>query len=200
MDDSSVDLVLLMSRWLHIAAAIVALGGAFFTRVALTGAAERALSPEAHGQLREAVRRRWAPLVHASIVILLVTGGYNFVVLALPPKIEPLPYHPIFGVKLLAALVIFFLASVLVGRGKGLQGIRQHRGRWLTILLVLGGVVVLISGVLNQVRTSQQLRRGREEPPATARTDQARPLGGARGLNQAGPLAGALGSEEPHDC
>lgn len=189
MDNSGFDVVLLISRWLHIAAAIVALGGAFFSRVALMGAAERALSPEAHGHLRDAVRRRWAPIVHASVAILLVTGGYNFVVLALPPKIEPMPYHAIFGVKLLAALVIFFLASVLVGRGKGLQGIRQHRARWLTILLVLGGAVVLISGVLNQVRTSQQLRRGREKPLATAwNTDQA------------GPVASARGWEGPHDC
>ena len=87
MSDSGLDVVLLISRWLHIAAAIVALGGAFFSRVALMRAAAETLSAEAHEQLREAVRRRWAPLVHASIAILLVTGGYNFVVMALPPKI-----------------------------------------------------------------------------------------------------------------
>lgn len=167
MENSSIDIVLLVSRWLHIAAAIVALGGAFFSRVALMRAAGEALSAEAHDKLRDAVRRRWAPLVHASIAILLVTGGYNFVVLALPPKIEPMPYHAIFGLKFFAALAIFFLASVLVGRGQGLQGIRQNRGRWLTVLLVLGGVVVLVSGVLNQVRTSQQLRRAGEQAVAT---------------------------------
>jgi hypothetical protein len=151
----SLDIVLLISRWLHISAAIVAVGGVFFTRLVLSRAAEHALPDEMHAQLREAVRVRWAPVVHACIAVLFVTGAYNFVVMALPPKINPIPYHPIFGVKFLAALGVFFIAEALAGRGAAFQGMRSRRPFWLVVLLALGGLIVLVSGVLNQVRVGQ---------------------------------------------
>ncbi len=152
MHESGLDLIVLTSRWLHISAAIVAIGGAFFMRFALAPAAESALTEDSHAKLREAVRARWARFVHLSIAILLITGGLNFVLLALPPKIEPMPYHAIFGIKFLLALGVFFIASILVGRGTGFQGMRQNRKLWLSVLIILAGLIVLISGVLSQVR------------------------------------------------
>ncbi|MBI4718482.1 MAG: hypothetical protein HY763_11795 [Planctomycetes bacterium] len=148
------DYLLLSSRWLHIAAAILAIGGAAFMRLVLIPAAKVSLSEGEHERLRETLRRRWAPLVHACIVILLLTGSLNFVLLALPPKIKPLPYHPIFGVKFLAALAVFFIASILAGKAPGFAAMRQQRAKWLTIILLLAGLIVLLSGVLGQVRTS----------------------------------------------
>lgn len=144
--------VLLLSRWVHVLSAIVALGGAAFTLFALMPAAKATLKDEDHDRLREAVRAKWAKFVHVCIALLLVTGSINFAILAIPPKIKPLPYHPIFGVKLLAALGVFFIASILVGRGQGFASIRQNRGKWLSILLVLGILIVLLSGLLSQVR------------------------------------------------
>jgi hypothetical protein len=146
------DIVLLITRWLHISAAIVAIGGAFFMRVALMPAAAAALDDATHAKLREGLRARWFIIVQTCIAMLLVTGGINFVLLALPPKIHPLPYHPIFGLKFLAALGVFFIASLLVGRGQGLAAMRANRAKWLTVLLVLAGVIVALSGVLNRVR------------------------------------------------
>jgi len=149
------DYLLLASKWLHLLAAITALGGAAFSLLALMPAAKATLSDEIHEKLREAVRARWAKFVHVSIVALLITGSINFGILAIPPKIHPLPYHPIFGVKLLAALGVFFIASILVGRGQGFPGIRNNRAKWLKILLVLGALIVLLGGVLDYVRTHQ---------------------------------------------
>ncbi len=151
----TIDYILLITRWLHISAAIVAIGGAFFTRVALMPAAASTLDDATHARLREALRTRWARIVHTCIAILLVTGGLNFVMLAMPPKVEPMPYHAIFGFKFLAAMGVFFFASVLVGRGEGLASMRANRAKWLTVLLVLAGVIVALSGVLNRVRTTQ---------------------------------------------
>lgn len=151
--------ILLASRWLHLAAAIIAIGGAAFTRFALIPAAAEALADEPHEKLREALRKRWAKIVHACIAVLLLTGGLNFALLAIPPRIDPIPYHPIFGVKLLAALTVFFIASALAGKAPGFAGMRKARARWLTILLALAGVIVLLSGVLNQVRTADVLRK-----------------------------------------
>lgn len=144
-----------MSRWIHLASAIVAVGGAVFMRFALLPAAKATLTDDVHERLREAVRTRWAKFVHAAVALLLITGSINFALLALPPKIKALPYHPIFGVKLLAAFAVFFIAEALMSRGPGFANIRAHRAKWLGILLALGGLIVLLSGVLNQVRTSQ---------------------------------------------
>jgi hypothetical protein len=147
--------VLLISRWFHIAAAIVAVGGAAFTLFALIPAAKATLTDDVHERLREAIRSRWSKFVHACVAVLFVTGALNFAILAIPPKIEPMPYHAIFGVKFLAALAVFFIAEALVSRGPGFAKIRQQRTKWLGILLSLAALIVLLSGVLNQVRSSQ---------------------------------------------
>jgi uncharacterized membrane protein len=150
-----VNVVLLISRWIHLASAIVAVGGAVFMRYALLPAAKTTLADDVHERLREAVRTRWVKFVYASIALLLITGSINFAILAIPPKIKPLPYHPIFGVKLLAAFAVFFIASALMSKGPGFANIRANRAKWLGILLALGGLIVLLSGILNQVRIAQ---------------------------------------------
>lgn len=148
------DFLELLLRWLHIGSAIVAIGGAFFMRFALMPAATATLDEASHDKLREALRKRWFIVVQVCIAILLVTGGINFVLLAMPPKVEPMPYHAIFGVKFLAAMGVFFIASVLVGRGQGMAAFRANRKKWLTNLLSLAAVIVLLSGILNRIRTN----------------------------------------------
>ncbi|MEK7710938.1 MAG: hypothetical protein AAB341_03490 [Planctomycetota bacterium] len=161
-----IDYVLLISRWLHLGSAIVAIGGTVFMRFALMPAASETLDDATHERLREAMRKRWAMFVHASIAILFLTGALNFLLMALPPKIKPMPYHAIFGVKFFAAMGVFFIASVLVGRGRGLAKMRAERAKWLTVLIALGAFIVLVSGVLNQVRTRQM--QARSVAPATS--------------------------------
>lgn len=138
---------------MHILAAIVALGGAAFLRFALAPAARATLADDDHGRLRDAVRARWAKLVHAAIAVLLLTGVVNFVVLVLIRDVDPMPYHGVFGVKFVAALGVFFLASALVGRGAGFSAMRANPRRPLTLILVLGALIVLLSGLLGQIRT-----------------------------------------------
>lgn len=150
----SMDPILLISRWLHLAAAIIAIGGAFFVRLALLPGARETLPAADEQKLRDAIRRRWAPLVHASIAVLLLTGFFNFYWMAIRPKVPAIPYHAFFGVKLLTALFIFFIAEALVGTAPGFSKMRERRAGWLTVILILGGVVLLISGAMNQVRSS----------------------------------------------
>lgn len=146
------DFVLLFSRWAHITAAIIAVGGAAYAFLALQPGARDSLDDAQHKTLREAVRRRWSPVLFACIAVLFVSGGVNFYKLALLSKIEPMPYHAIFGVKFLVALVVFFIASVLSGRSPGLAKLRENSSRWLGILLVLSALIVVISGALGQIR------------------------------------------------
>ncbi|MBI1826634.1 MAG: hypothetical protein HY287_13410 [Planctomycetes bacterium] len=143
---------LLISRWIHILSAITAVGGAAYVRFALLPAATSTLNDDVHERLREAIRLRWMKILHACIALLLITGGLNFWILAVPPKIHPLPYHPIFGVKLLAAIAVFWIAIGLSSRSQAFAKMHASRKKWLNILLTLAAAIVLISGILSQVR------------------------------------------------
>lgn len=160
----NVNWLLLVSRWVHLAAAFVAVGGVAYARFALTPSAAEVLDDDSHAKLHDAVRRRWSRVVHVCIGLLLLTGGLNFVLLAMPPKVEPMPYHAIFGIKFLAALAIFFLATAISGKAPGFAKLRQKSGQWMVVILILGGLIILLSGVLNQVRGSGAKDTA---PPAT---------------------------------
>jgi uncharacterized membrane protein len=133
-------------RWMHILAAITAVGGAIFMRLALLPAA--ATLPEAERKkLEEAVRSRWVKWIMAAILFLLVSGFYNFITMTMRYKLPSL-YQGLFGVKFLLALAIFFLASVLSGRSEMGQRFRRNARTWLTLNVALAVALVCISGVM----------------------------------------------------
>jgi len=156
MDD--LNILLLISRWLHIGAAIIAIGGTFFMRFGLVRQGNSSMDAGDADQRLGAISPRWPMVVHICIAILFITGGLNFWMLAIPPKIEPLPYHPIFGVKLMAALAVFFVAEALVGRSPAFAKMRAVRKRWLNIALGLAALIVLLSGMLYQIRLGPPVR------------------------------------------
>lgn len=147
-----VDLVLLVLRWVHILAAITAVGGAIFMRVAALPGAEDALNEAERAKLREAITRKWGKVVHGAIALLLITGLANFFRTSLPPALPAIPYHAIFGVKLLLAMGVFFVGTALVGRSPAFAAIRQKSRSWLNLLILMAVVIVLLSGMLNQIR------------------------------------------------
>ena len=139
----------ILFRWLHILAAIVAIGGMAFCRLALMPAL-RTLDDDQRRQIHEAIRARWSKVVAGSIGLLLVSGGYNIYVMIKAPYKADLPgfYFHVFAVKFVLAFGIFFIASALSGRGKATEKIRQNGGFWLTVNLVLALILVCLSGVL----------------------------------------------------
>lgn len=144
------DVVQIVSRWLHITAAVTAGGGALFMKLALHPAVE-SLPPEMRDAVRSAVRARWAKVVMISIAVLLATGLYNLVVILQTYDLKGTPYHAIFGMKFLLAIAIFFLASVLVGRSEMAQKARQNAGYWLTVLTAMLLVLLALSAVLKNL-------------------------------------------------
>ncbi|MFM7135947.1 MAG: hypothetical protein ACKO1M_02595 [Planctomycetota bacterium] len=156
------DPLTLLLRWAHVLAAIVALGGLLFARFAFVPAAEE-LGAETADRLHAGVRRRWLPWVIGSITLLLGSGLANYILLMRRVKGAPelwggdwmgqTGYHALFGVKFLLALIVFYLASGLVGRGAGTQWIRDARKQWLSVTIGLGVAVVLISGWMRQLHT-----------------------------------------------
>jgi len=136
----------ILFRWMHILAAVTAVGGTIFVRVALLPSIA-VLPDDQRKALHEQVRSRWIKFVMGAILFLLASGFYNIIMKEKPPGVTAL-YHALFGIKFLLALVIFFVASALVGRSPALAGIRANARFWLTLNMVLAITVVCISGVL----------------------------------------------------
>ena len=154
-------------RWMHILAAITAVGGAIFMRMALLPAA--ATLPETERKrLEEAVRSRWVKWVMAAILFLLVSGFYNFITMTMRYKLPSL-YQGLFGVKFLLALAIFFLASVLSGRSEMAQRFRRDARKWLTLNVVLAVTLVCISGVMKTMDHGPEKGGDPEKPAQPAR-------------------------------
>ena len=141
-------------RWLHIVSAMLAIGVPFFVRFVLTPAANKSLDEAQHQKLREAINAKWRIIVYILITLFLISGFYTFLV---PVRVNGVlvsswwrdmspdakrTYHMIFGIKVLAAFGIFFLASALAGRTQTFAPIRMKRKMFLTVLLLLAAVVV----------------------------------------------------------
>jgi uncharacterized membrane protein len=146
------DWLAIVLRWMHILAAITAVGGTIFMRMALAPSVG-ILPDEQRKALHEQVRSRWVKFVMGAILFLIVSGLYNFfrrLNAGIPADYKML-YHGLFGIKFLLALVIFFLASALTGRAAALARFRQNAKFWLSVNLTLAVIVVCISGVLRFV-------------------------------------------------
>ncbi len=150
----NVDFVAMISRWLHITAAIFAVGGAVLMRTSLLPAAKESLDDPTHERLRAAVTRRWKIVVHVCVTVLLLTGGFNFYWLALKHALPANPYHFVFGAKLLLALFVIAIAEILVGRSPGTAPMRANASVWLSRLIIAAVLVVFVSGLLHAIRTA----------------------------------------------
>ena len=148
----STDAVLpILFRWIHIVAAIVAIGGAAYARIALAPAIAETLDEGTGARLRDAVARRWRMVVYLATALLLASGLYNFMTRMGGDAELPSSYHALFGVKFLLAMVVFFLASALVGRSAALSKIREKGRFWLAAVAVLGLAVAMIGGLLKHL-------------------------------------------------
>lgn len=141
------DITLLLdsiSRIVHVGTAITLVGGSVFMCFVLNPSAAQ-ISDEEHEKLRGAVMGRWKKFVHIGVALFLVSGFYNFARLAPLHKGDSL-YHALVGTKILLAFGVFFIAEALVGKSKAFESMRQKRGTWLTVIVLMAAVIVAISG------------------------------------------------------
>ncbi len=133
-----------LSRVVHVATAIALVGGTVFMLFVLLPAAKE-LSKEEHDKLRISINRIWKRFVHVGILLFLVTGFYNYF-RAMPLHKGDGLYHGLIGTKMILAFVIFFIASILVGRSDRFEGMRKGREKWLKVLVLLAAIIVAMSG------------------------------------------------------
>lgn len=142
--------LMLLARWLHILSAGVALGVPLYLRFVQMPALGT-LDDPTRGRVGDELARRWRIIVHVAITVFLVTGLYTFLGVARWrefPQDFKFRYHMYFGIKTLIALVMFFIASALAGRSARLAAMRANARLWLTVLILLGVLVVIISGTM----------------------------------------------------
>jgi uncharacterized membrane protein len=137
-------------RFFHIAPAVIAGGATIFVRIALLPAL--AALPEADRlRVKETIDRRWRVVVMACIGLLLVSGIANFVLYQAPVHKGQSLYHALFGIKFLAAMVVFFLASALSGRSAALAPIRANARLYAGVAALLVLLIVFLSNVLRNI-------------------------------------------------
>lgn len=147
----------LIFRLMHIMAAITAAGGTLFMRIGLLPAASAVLKEDDHARLKEAIRNSWARWVHISIGFLLISGLYNIAMIEAKKQV-PIPkdmasaYHGLLMIKLVLAMGIFYIASMLAGRSEVAQSFRKDAKRWLTINCIMIAVLVCVSGAMRVIR------------------------------------------------
>jgi uncharacterized membrane protein len=150
----------ILMRWTHILSACIALGGPFFIRFALLPAASAILDDDTHNALRQRLNAAWRPIVYLVITLFLISGTYNFTTIILgwgtgnpwPLGQYKAAYQALFGLKVMLALWVFFLASALAGRSKAFAFMRSNARLWLTVLIVSLLVIIMISNSLRAIR------------------------------------------------
>lgn len=155
----TIDILAILSRWIHILSVIIAVGGAFYVRLALLPAANATLPEDTHQNLRTAVNGSWKKIVHICAALLIVTGGFNFYI-ALQDGVKgdhAMPYHAFFGVKFLIAIAIIFYGIALSGSNPGFAKMRQNAEKSLTILITLAITAVLLSGLMKYFHQAAML-------------------------------------------
>ncbi len=141
---SGINVVQVVSRVAHILSAMILVGGLFYLRTVLAPAGVDACFAG-----RRAV---WAKWVGIATGLLFVSGFYNLVVVineakAAGTKLDP-AYLMLFGIKLLAAMLLMFVAAILSGRTELADRFREKMKAWLNLGWLTAVVIVVLAAIL----------------------------------------------------
>ncbi len=153
----------LLLRWGHILSAIVLVGGTVFLRFVVVPAMD-SLPGQVKPSFLAACRGPWARLVMLTSGLLLLSGLTNAVRIILRYDLDGGMYHGLVGAKLLLALGLFWISSVLAGRSPMAERFREKMISWLNISLVLS---VLLIGLAGYMKLYPRVEK--QPTPATSR-------------------------------
>ena len=135
------------SRWIHVLSACALLGSTLYF-VAIVPAGAHLPDEPSRQTILLKLRRRLKLIAHPSILLLLVSGGYN-AWHNWPGYKRNIPVtHALFGTHLLLGLLIFtILLFALAGR----EPARPKRG-WLRTSVIILFLTVAVASALKQAR------------------------------------------------
>jgi uncharacterized membrane protein len=142
----------ILSRWLHVVSACLAIGGVFFIRF-IVPRGLILLDEPSRRQILLALRRNFKRVVHAVILLLLITGIYNTCLAWDKYQLDKAVLHALWGTHiLLAGLAITISLYVLAGQ----EPPRSHRK-----LMALNFAILLLT-----VAAASSLKWARERAVA----------------------------------
>jgi len=133
----------IVSRWLHIAAAAVAVGGLVYARFVVFPALQL-LSEDTRAMLSAQFSARLKPIALTAIAALFLTGAYNLY-RVLDRGIVDSSYHAAFGLKFLLAFHLFAMLFLLSAPPSG-DAARDARRPRLALGAAISGLVILALG------------------------------------------------------
>lgn len=145
MDLTTQTVLFAVSRFFHISAAVIAVGGTFMLRYAVLPAIEDQERLNVQADLHSSIRRRLQVIIPVAIGLLLLSGLVNLMrafMVAPPP---PVAYHMILGVKLLLAFGMFGVAMGLVWPSTPPNAIQRKRRMWLSFNVHAGLLLIACS-------------------------------------------------------
>ncbi len=162
------DYLALVFRWLHIIPALVMVGGIIFMRCCLVSS-----NPDQASffDSQEQVQKNWARLVMASTLLLLISGLYNSAMKAMGYELS-MTYNVLLLIKIVLALVVFYLLAVLSGRSERAKRFRRNETHWLNVLVVLMLLIVLIGGYMKIGSTDFEKKVRDQSQVPTAEMDE----------------------------
>lgn len=130
--------------FVHVACAVIAVGGSFFLRIMLMRIAKKegGLTPE----LQAMLGARWVKVMWHSLFGLLLTGAITLGNSFAAGHYGPLQ-QALLGVKFLLIFAIVGILSVLSANPPSMK---EKRGQLLLINIALGFLVVLVSTLLRR--------------------------------------------------
>ena len=144
------EILAVVLRVLHIAAAAGAIGAALYQWLAVRPALA-ALGESERAALLARAAAGWRGVALLIMAVLLITGLANFLVYKIP-EVKPHPakavYHGLIGLKILLALMVFHPAAALVMPGAKGDRYRERGAFWVAYMLALYGVIIVAGAVL----------------------------------------------------
>jgi uncharacterized membrane protein len=135
----------ILMRWAHIVSAVLLIGGIAYARMVAAP-----VLGEVHDEQPDLLRRlgaRYRPLVYASIVGLIVSGLYNYLM-----HLGHTRYYEMwFGIKILLALHVFAGAILAVRSSRADGGDDAKLLRRMTGVILSGLAAILIAAYLRRI-------------------------------------------------
>ena len=157
-------ILVILSRYLHVVAAILAIGGTFFMRVILPmGLAQVDAASREAAFLR--CRRVYKMTIHPCILLFLLTGAFNLYVNLDDYKLNRPLSHSLLGSHVLLGLIAIVVFLVMLAPK---QLPPRHRAMATTTLVILF-TAVLVASTLKYVR-DHAVKDARTAPAATLPT------------------------------
>jgi uncharacterized membrane protein len=144
---SSIDLLPLLMRWLHMLCAVSVIGSLLFYWFVMLPAAKQSFDGTIPENFRFNLMKKWKLYLHTSIILFFVSGLYYYLAVGRPMHPGDSTYNMLFGIKFLLALVVFALYIILTSTMRWSEKLRDKAFLW-RLLLILGIAVVFIGGAM----------------------------------------------------